>query len=299
MVVVTTACLAALTACIPIQATVPPATAGSIVSEQVNLAQPVVFISTPAFTFAPAQTQLSQGYLGPQQTVLSDWSPDGRHLLFWTGPVGASVQADGLSLYVLDVATKQATLLADVALLNPHYHSWAADSSALAFTAGGYRSAQVNKWLDVYNVASGQVTTAISQSKQIPGMVAWSPRSDWIAYAAVLASATGPEWADWMTFSNPAIAGRRIYLLQPATGEQRRLNTIEAFQDAPLWNEDGSLLYYVQQAGSDVVLMAADPVTGEATVVEASRQPLPERAGFYGQGEWDILLNYRSRSSQQ
>ncbi|MCE7986322.1 MAG: hypothetical protein DYG89_34545 [Caldilinea sp. CFX5] len=230
--------------------------------------------------------------MGPGEIRLGEWAPDGRHLLFWVGPLGASIQADGLPFLTLDTTTKQATLLADSALLNPHYHSWSPDGSALAYTAGGYRSAQVNKWLNLWDSTTGQITTAISVTEQIPGIVAWSPRGDWIAYAAVPATETSAELADWGSFDNPAIAGRRIYLLNPTTGETHRLNDADALQDAPTWSEDGATLYYIQRDGAEVVLMAADPATGQATTIEASRQPLPDYIGYYGQGEWDQVLKY-------
>jgi Tol biopolymer transport system component len=229
----------------------------------------------------------------PEQILFGDWSPDSRSVIFWLGMSSASIQADGMSMYVLDSRTGQVTPTGEVTLLNAAYQSWAPDSSALAFTAGGYRSAQVNKWLDVFDLASGQVTTIISDTEQIPGIVAWSPRGDVIAYAALPAAETGSDLADWMSFENPAIAARRVYLLDPATGEHRRLNDAGDFQDAPAWSGDGETLYYVQREGETMVLMAADPATGRAEPVEASRRPAPRAVGYYGQSDWDDLLAYR------
>ncbi len=249
-------------------------------------------VSSPTVAFDTAQTLPNLRDMGPGEIRLGDWSSDGRHLLFWVGPVGASIQADGLPFLTLDTTTKQATLLADTALLNPRYHSWSPDGSVLAYTAGGYRSAQVNKWLNLWDSKAGQITTVVSMTEQIPGIVLWSPRGDRIAYAAVPAAATSAELADWGSFDNPAIAGRRIYLLNPVTGEAQRLNDADALQDVPTWSEDGATLYYVQRDGAEVVLMAADPATGQATTIEASRQPLPDYVGYYGQGEWDQILKH-------
>ncbi|GIK40184.1 MAG: hypothetical protein BroJett011_40170 [Chloroflexota bacterium] len=230
---------------------------------------------------------------GPQQIVLGQWSPDSRYVLFWEGILSASILADGLPLSVLDVTTGQVSQVAEVALLNPRYQSWAPDSSALAVTAGDYRSAQVNKWLILFDPLKGQATTAISQTEQIPGIVAWSPKGNWIAYAAVPASQTSPEWADLMTFDNPAIAGRRIYLLDPTTGQTHRLNTGETFQDAPLWSDDGTVLYYVERQGSHLILMAADPASGQSQAVPGASLALPELVGYYGQSDLDALLALR------
>jgi hypothetical protein len=252
-------------------------------------------VGEPRLSFRPPPEleERAHGTIVPSQIVLDRWSPDCRHVLFWLGPLGASILADGLPLRALDVQTGQATLLADATLLNPRYQSWAPDSSALAFTAGGYRSAQVNKWLSLFDATSGQVTTVVSMTDQVPGIVAWSPQEDLIAYAAVSAAETGPGMADWMVFENPAIAGRRVYLLNPATGQHWRLNDTDAFQDAPTWSDDGAILYYVEREEDTMALMAADPATGQAQVVEGLRQPAPGAVGYYGQSDWDDLLAYR------
>ena len=229
---------------------------------------------------------------GPTQIVLGDWSPNARYLLFWYGPLGASIMADGLQPWVLNIESGAAYQPADSALLNPRYHSWSPDSSTLAITAGSGRSAQVNKWLNLYDTDTGEVVTVISETEQVPGIVAWSPEGDRIAYAAVRAEETGQEWANLMTWENPAISGRRIYLLDPKTGEHRRLNATNAFQDAPVWSENGAVLYYVQKEGAQLVLVSAAPNTGQAQIVEGSQQPIPEKIGYYGQGDWLSMLKF-------
>ncbi|NJN96875.1 MAG: hypothetical protein HC875_23630 [Anaerolineales bacterium] len=143
---------------------------------------------------------------------------------------------------------------------------------------------------------TGQITTVISQSEQIPGTIAWSPKGDVIAYAAVPANQTSPDWADWGVFDNPAIAARRIYLLDPATDKYRRLNEVESYQDAPVWSEDGSTLYYVQRNGDMLEVMAADPATGQTETVPGRSQPVdaPDLmgplVGYYGQFGREELL---------
>lgn len=264
-----------------------------LVDEEACL-EPCRRVGAPELVFESPTEPDESGTLGPEQIELrQQWSPDNRYVLFWHGMLSASVLADGLALWVLDTESGQVTALAETALLNPRYQSWAPDGSALAYTAGGYRSAQINKWLNLYDVASDRVTTVVSQTEQVPGIVAWSPRGDLIAYAAVSADQTGWEWADWMSFENPAIAGRRVYLLDPATGEHWRLNDVEAFQDAPTWSDDGAVLYYVQREGDTMALMAGDLRTGWAQVIEGSQRPAPRAVGYYGQSRWGDLLAYR------
>jgi hypothetical protein len=221
--------------------------------------------------------------------ILGSWSPDNLHMLFWLGAMSESLRADGFPLWILDINSKQATLLAETTLVNLTYQSWAPDGSALAFTDGGYRSAQVNKWLSLYEVSSGQTTTLIPENELIPGQVAWSPAGDIIAFAAVEGRQTGDEWADWMGWDNPAIQERRIYLLDPINREYHRLNASEAFQDAPRWSVDGENLYYVQMDGNQALIMAADLETGEAQHLDGCWEPRPDRAGYYGQVDWSEL----------
>jgi dipeptidyl aminopeptidase/acylaminoacyl peptidase len=242
------------------------------------------------------QPEASAGAMAaPDQIVLGSWSPDGSRLLFWSGPLSGSIQADGLPLWVLEIEGMQATPLARAALVNATYQSWAPDGRALVFTNGGYRSAQVGKWLSLYDVASGQTNTLVAEDALVPGQVAWSPAGDSggiVAFAAVEAAKTGTEWADWMGWDNPAILARRIYLLDPQNGEYRRLNASEFYQDAPRWSADGTKLYYVQLDGNQAVLMIADPVTGEALPLPGCKASLPNPAGFYGQVDWTGLYNH-------
>ncbi len=226
----------------------------------------------------------------PSQIILGSWSPDGQRLLFWESLLmSASIQVDGLPLWCLEIGTSQATLLSNTSLANPTYQSWAPDSHALAFTNGGYRSAQVGKWLSLYDVHSSRVVTLVSQNELVPGQLAWSPAGNAIAFASVEARQTGQEWADWMSWENPAILARRIYLLSPRDGSHQRLNATEAYQDAPRWSADGKKLYYVQADGNQAALMEADPISGTAQAIPDCRMALPPQAGYYGQVDWSAL----------
>jgi hypothetical protein len=258
-------------------------------------------VAAPALLFRPGAEQVEeQAPGGLAEVVFGRWAPGGRHVFLWIG-ASSSIRADGNAPWVLDTTTGDTLRPADWALVNPRYYSWAPDSSSLAVTVGGGRSVQVNKWLNIIDLNSGEVTTVISDTEQVPGIVAWSPvdnsaTEDEIAYAAVPAEKTGRAYASLMTFENPAIAARRIYLLDPGTGEYRRLNDVDNYQDAPVWSSDGEQLYYVQRdrETETLVLMVADPETGEAQPIEASRRAAPPdtRVGYYGQAAWHDVLSY-------
>jgi Tol biopolymer transport system component len=245
-------------------------------------------IGAPVLLYRP-QEATGTTPASPQQILLGSWSPDSQRLLFWQGMLSASIVADGLPLWSLEVPGGQATPLSQAALVNPAYQSWAPDGSALAFTDGGYRSAQVGKWLARYDASSGQVSTLIPQDEQVPGALAWSPLDGQIAYAAVAAGQTSPDLADWMSWDNSAILARRVYLLDAQSGAYQRLNQLNAYQDAPRWNADGKTLYYVQMDGDQAQIMAADPASGKAAALAGCRAPLPDTAGYYGQVDWSSL----------
>ncbi len=230
-------------------------------------------------------------YPGPAQIQLGPWSPDDQRLVFWSGPMSASILADGLPMSVLDTLSRQALQISQTSLLNPFYQSWAPDGTELAFTDGGYRSAQIDKNLAIYDVTTRMLNVPVTAQEQVPGTLAWSPDGRWIAYAAVPAEDTGPDWADWMGWDNPAIAGRRIFLLDPTTGEIQRLNNTDEFQDAPAWGKTGSELFYVQADGSALILMKADMATQASSPIQGCQMERPEAAGYYGQPEWETLLD--------
>lgn len=224
------------------------------------------------------------------QYLLGQWSPDHTHLLFWSGPLSASIAADGLPLWCLDVQSGKVAALSDAALVNLTYQSWSPQGQAVVFTDGGYRSVLVGKRLARYDVQSNQVSTLVPAEAVVPGQVAWSPTGAWIAFAGVPADQTGEMYADYMGWDNPAIQARRLYLLDVGSGTYRRLNGEEAFQDAPRWSPDGHFLYYIQMEGEQVQVMQAALPRGEARPVADCRAPRPPSAGYYGQIDWDAVF---------
>jgi Tol biopolymer transport system component len=229
---------------------------------------------------------------GPEQLVFGRWSPDSRHVVFWRGPLGASLAADGLPAFVLAVTTGQAFEVADIALLTPHYHSWSPGGTTLVMTAGGDRSALLDKRLVRFDVATGLSTTLIEPADQVPGAVAWSPTGEWLAYAAVDAAQVDLEQAHNADWDNPGIAGRRIYLLQPDSGLRLRVSGADAFQDGPHWSADGATLYFIEREGDVLILMAYSMATANTAPLPVAPQPLPETPGYYGQLPLDALLVY-------
>ena len=226
-----------------------------------------------------------------QYLIPGSWSPDSRYLLLWQGIDSASIQADGLPLWSLELSTGKTFRVSKAALVNPGYSSWAPDGHALVFTNGGYRSAQVGKWLSLYTPADQQVTDLVSQDKLVPGLVSWSLDGKTIVFAAVDAAHTGQEYADFSGWENRAILARRLYRLDPQTGAYQRLNAEEAFQDAPRWNPTGEL-YYVQLDQEQAHIMRVTGLaSGTAQAIPNCQAARLTPAGYYGQIDWGFLFD--------
>ncbi len=222
---------------------------------------------------APSLSDPSQGGLpvAMEQIVASTWSPDGRDYIFWFGFNGIALAPGGLPVTRVDIESGDVTLLATNALFYDDYRSWSPDGIKLAYTAGGNRVVQTNKWLKLWPGGDGEPTTIISKTEQIPGVVAWSPADEnLIAYAAIEASEASDD--PYMSFENPAIDARRVYLLDLTTGEYERLNEIDTFQDGPTWSADGQTLCYAQRDGNEVLLVTVDPYDAAS---RANPQPIP------------------------
>ncbi|HWR66878.1 MAG TPA: hypothetical protein VN364_12240 [Bellilinea sp.] len=222
------------------------------------------------------------------QIILGTWSPDSKRLTFWLGSNSASLQADGLPLWVLDVQKGAAKELSKAAVINKTYQSWSPDGKFLAFTDGGGRSAQVNKWLSLYKVQDDKLEIVIPANQLVTGSLAWSPWNYQIAVAAVDASQTGPDYADNMGWNNPAIAARRIYLVEPLARAYWRLTETEAYEDAPKWRLDNAQIAFVQRDQDTARIMSANPILKEA-LPTGCEVPMPPSAQYYGQVDWSLL----------
>ena len=97
-----------------------------------------------------------------------------------------------------------------------------------------------------------------------------------------------------MLLTNPAIANRRIYLLDPKTARCHRLNDVDAYQDAPCWGASEGELFYVELRDERLHLMVANPAAGIGRLVPKADAPFAGTVGYYGQADWDDLLQQRS-----
>jgi len=221
---------------------------------------------------------------------LGTWAPDSQHLTFWQGMFSGSLMADGYPLFIMDVQTGKVVELSKAAVINKSYQAWSRNGNLIAFSDGGGRSAQINKWLSIYSVESGQVKSIIPNKALVTGSLDWSPQGTFIAVAAVESNQTHSGYAGSMDWENPGIAARRIYVVNPVTGDYQPLDPQAlSYQDAPRFSPDGSQLYFVQQDGNQARIMVLDINTTVLNEVEGCETSMPASAGYYGQVDWSEL----------
>ena len=168
---------------------------------------------------------------------------------------------------------------------------------AVKYDHGGSQFGEAQELIDFINgkdgsrlVAETPVVTDVPTQATGSVQRILSPDGRTSAFAAIDAAFSGPEYADDMRWENPAITGRRIYQLDPDTGIYQRLNSEEAYQDAPRWGKDGRL-YFVQSDQEQAKIMVVNPVSGPAQPLPGCQATRLTPAGYYGQVDWSFLMD--------
>lgn len=219
---------------------------------------------------------------------LAGWSSDGRWLLAWLGPASAAIETDGSPLCLIPATGGESRCLEERVLLWPDFVTWSSFNQ-LAFIAGGGRETWVNKGLATTDPDTFAVRWLVSNTEQAPLQPAWSPMGERIVYSA--GPATPPEVAHARRDS--ALAQRRIWLVEVASGQRHQLTDDNRFRDErPLWSADGRHILFARlsQEGASLWLMTADGHSLQQVVPELT--PLPDPLGVYGYIEWQALWDW-------
>ncbi|HWP98807.1 MAG TPA: hypothetical protein VN426_18345 [Syntrophomonadaceae bacterium] len=119
-------------------------------------------------------------------------SPDGRYLAYFSGMNAASLNADQMTLQVVDLQNPGTPFTAGSALGYPQWLAWSPDSRQLAFIAGTGRVASCEKGLNLLTIDKGQFQVRdFSQ----PGMV--DARPFWNESGTALYISRGQESEAW------------------------------------------------------------------------------------------------------
>ncbi|HHW41798.1 MAG TPA: hypothetical protein GXX19_11765 [Syntrophomonadaceae bacterium] len=234
---------------------------------------------------------------------LAGWSPDGQMVVFWLGPLSASIEADGLPLYLAPaggceepqpLAGNEPDSWENAVLVRLDSLAAGASRDRLAFIFGGGRETWTNKRLAVYNIRTGKLIPITGRDQAVVNAV-WSPDEKLLVYSAgpEIKSAEREAYDRW---ARRALAGRRLWAVDVDGGRARQFTNDTAYRDErPLFSADGRHILFVRLDGENCaslwlvrpdgsglrqVVEKIGPLTGEFTF------------GYYGAVAWEDMFAY-------
>ncbi|MEW6770948.1 MAG: hypothetical protein AB1330_06100 [Bacillota bacterium] len=236
---------------------------------------------------------------------LAGWSPDGEQILFWLGPLSASLEADGLPLYTVNAAGGEAVRCADVLvgerglepvndviLVRPSSFVTSHHFNQMAVIVGGGRETWTNKRLGMLYLQTNKLVFVSPESQAVVD-AAFSPNGKLLVYSAgpVLEDAGRDEAA-----VRRVLAGRKLWAVDTGSGKPRQLTSDLAYRDErPLFSADGRQILFVRLDGENCAgLWLVQPDGSGLRQVVESIGPLTEdfTFGYYGAVAWDELFAY-------
>lgn len=213
----------------------------------------------------------------PEDDIQPAFSNDGERIAFRSG-------RDGGGLYVMG-RTGEAPRRVTSEGFDP---MWSPDGKHLVYATRTERIATSRAGLSQLRrvqVDTGQVTKVTEDDAVNP---TWSPNGRFIAYWGLGRTIGGPQ-------TNSV---RDIWVISEAGGTPWRATDDEAVDWSPMWNADGSYLYYVSNRGGSMNLwrISMDPETGRP---RGSPEPATTPANYVGRARMSAsgqFLVYEARS---
>ncbi|MEJ2266500.1 MAG: hypothetical protein P8X95_23895 [Anaerolineales bacterium] len=225
---------------------------------------------------------------------LAGWTSDSQSLIFWGGDpfFSASIAADGLPLFQIPAQGGEPQQLANAVLLYEDYVRTNPEISGnTAIVVGDGREAWTDKHLYLFENGNG---VQLSPDGEAVSSVAWSPDGKRLAYSSApdAGQLGGGEPA------RQALMGRKIWVLDPGSGEPNQLTNDSSYRDEyPLWSAGGNNLLFVRMDDQNQVSLWTIPVaSGEAQIVldRLNTESLSSLGwfGFYGHIDWQDMFDW-------
>ena len=139
-------------------------------------------------------------------------SPDGHYLACFLGINSASLNADGMSLQIIDLQQESLSTNLGQALGYPQWVQWSPDSTNLAAILGNDRMASTNKHLEVVKIDSNSLHSKdLSRTSQVDSRPIWSVDGDTLYFSRGHES---KAWLEEGRHQEVQVPGQQIYCSQ-------------------------------------------------------------------------------------
>ncbi len=224
------------------------------------------------------QTRINLTSDSPAADTAPAFLPDGEHIAFRS-------ERDGGGIFIMG-RTGEAPRRITSKGFNP---AWSPDGSQLVFdtaTFGIATSRGSLSELRLVQIDTGQVTTLTELDASNP---AWSPNGRFVAFWGMGRTPSGTETSSI----------RDLWVIPASGGEPWRVTDDPAVDWSPMWNTDGSFLYFVSDRGGSMNLWRL-PMHADTGLPAGSAQPVTTPAGYAGRAHMSATgthVVYESRSA--
>jgi dipeptidyl aminopeptidase/acylaminoacyl peptidase len=173
-----------------------------------------LLLSSPQPSGEPKELDEAEGYFH-----IAGFTRSGDWLVYWrAAEMSASLQADGLGLYVANTRTGQSSEAGVTTLVHEDMIAFSPVKDLIAVTSGGRRETWTNKAVALMDLSSGKpLDRKLTEPSVSAQLATWSPYGDKLAWSA------GPDAEALHKQQLLARGQKTITVIDPSTGAPKQI----------------------------------------------------------------------------